>query len=104
MATALFDKKHTTTAADRAARATKKEEARHVSYADVARLDGALGGALDVSAPRAPVDFHFTGKEVVKATNTTNNTYALVDDAVAGDGGYATDATLAVEGLSNSLN
>jgi hypothetical protein len=46
-----------------------------------------------VSAPRAPVDFHFTGKEVVKA-----NTYALVDDAVAGDGGYATDATLAVEG------
>jgi hypothetical protein len=96
MATALFDKKHTTTAADRAARATKKEEARHVSYADVARLDGALGGALDVSAPRAPVDFHFTGKEVVKANN--NNTYALVDDAVAGDGGYATDATLAVEG------
>jgi hypothetical protein len=92
MATA-FDKKHTTTAADRAARATKKEARLPASYADAARLDGALGGALDVSASRAPVDFHFTGKEVVKA-----NTYALVDDAVAGDCGYATDATLAVEG------
>ena len=75
MATAIDTTKYTTTAADRAARATKKEEARLLpaTYADAARLDGALGGALDVSAPRAPVDFHFTGKEVVKANNTRSS-------------------------------
>jgi hypothetical protein len=100
MATAIVYK-NTTTAnrAARAARAPKKEAPLPASYADAARLDGALGGALDVSAPRAPVDFHFTGKEVVKSADAPKpNTYALVDDPVAGDSGYASDATLGFEG------
>jgi hypothetical protein len=68
-------------------------------------LDGALGGALDVSTPRAPVDFHFSSKEVVKSARETEKLeWLIVDDDVKGRAspasadGYDSDTTLEIEG------
>ncbi len=73
-------------------------------FAEEVLLDGALNGALDVSTPRAPFDYHFSRDEVARGgaldwrETEEQKERVWVDDDEVAPSSYDSDGTLPIEG------